>query len=119
MKPRSLALTLAFVMAGAVSGLAQSEANNPPIYLDKSQPVDKRVEDLLSRMTLEEKIFYIGGRNDGYDRIQPLERLNIPPMKMADGPMGCRNYGPTTAYPGGIALAATWDPDMAKKMGVA
>jgi beta-glucosidase len=91
----------------------------PPTYLDPAQPVKKRVEDLLSRMTLEEKIDYLGGRNDSYDRIQSIERLGIPPMKMADGPMGCRTRtGQSTAYPGGIALAATWDREMARKIGV-
>jgi beta-glucosidase len=119
MKPESLILSLAIFVAGATSCFAQPETAGQPVYLDKTQPVDKRVEDLVSRMTLEEKIYYLGGKNNGYDRMQPIERLGIPPMKMADGPMGCRNYGPTTAYPGGIALAATWDPDMARKLGVA
>ncbi len=117
--PRARFLSAALLLAGSFPCLAEPEAIKPPLYLDKTQSVDTRVEDLVSRMTLEEKIFYIGGRNDKYDRIQPLERLGIPPMKMADGPMGCRNYGPTTAYPGGIALAATWDPNMARKIGVA
>lgn len=89
----------------------------PPLYLDKAQPVDKRVEDLLARMTLEEKINYIGGTNGFY--IMAIERLGVPAIKMSDGPMGSRNDGPTTCYPGGIALTATWDRDMAQKIGVA
>ena len=36
-------------------------------------------------------------------------RLGIPPFKMSDGPMGARCYGPSTAYPNGVILAATWD----------
>jgi beta-glucosidase len=119
MNLKSQILSIAFLCTASLPCLAQQDSGKPPIYLDKTQPVDQRVEDLVSRMTLEEKIYYIGGKNNGYDRIQPLERLNIPPMKMADGPMGCRNYGPTTAYPGGIALASTWDPEMARKLGVA
>jgi beta-glucosidase len=89
----------------------------PSLYLDPAQPVEKRVEDLLPRMTLEEKISYIGGTRDFY--IRAIDRLRIPAIKMSDGPMGSRNDGPTTCYPGGIALTATWDRDMATKIGVA
>jgi beta-glucosidase len=96
---------------------AMTESNSDsPLYLDKSQPVEKRVEAILSRMTLEEKISYIGGTNGFY--IRAIDRLGVPEIKMSDGPMGSRNDGPTTCYPAGIALAATWDRDMAKKIGV-
>ncbi len=56
---------------------------------------DKRVESILSRMTLEEKITYIGGINDFF--IRPMPRVGIPELKMSDGPMGVHDYGPTTA----------------------
>lgn len=118
-QPCFLAVGFAILAAcGAHLGAAEPDTARP-VYLDPGQPVETRVDDLVSQMTLEEKIYYIGGKNNGYDRMQPIERLGIPPMKMADGPMGCRNYGPTTAYPGGIALAATWDPEMARKLGIA
>src|SRR5258706_10614471 len=77
--------------------------------------IDKRVESILSRMTLEEKITYIGGINDFF--IRPIARVGIPELKMSDGPMGVHDYGPTTAYPAGIALAATWDTDLAQRVG--
>ncbi|MFO1476375.1 MAG: glycoside hydrolase family 3 C-terminal domain-containing protein [Verrucomicrobiota bacterium] len=89
----------------------------PPIYLDPKQPVEARVADLLGRMTFEEKLNYIGGTNGFY--IGAIPRLNVPAIKMSDGPMGSRNDGMTTCYPGGIALAATWDRDLATKLGVA
>ena len=76
---------------------------------------DKRVESILSRMTLEEKITYIGGINDFF--IRPMPRVGIPELKMSDGPMGVHDYGPTTAYPAGIALAATWNTDLAQRVG--
>ena len=96
---------------------AQSPPPPSPLYLDPAQPVEKRVDDLLPRMTLEEKIDYIGGTNDFY--IRAIERLGVPAIKMSDGPMGSRNDGPTTAYPAGIALAATWDRTLAHNLGVA
>ena len=68
-------------------------------------------------MTLEEKLDYIGGTKGFY--IRAIDRLAVPPIKMSDGPMAARNDGPTTAYPAGIALSATWDPEMAKKIGTA
>ncbi|MCX7018143.1 MAG: glycoside hydrolase family 3 C-terminal domain-containing protein [bacterium] len=79
--------------------------------------MEQRVADLLDKMTLEEKLDYIGGLNDFY--IRPVERLGLPAIKMSDGPVGVRNYGPTTAYPAGIALAATWDTKLAGEYGKA
>src|SRR5579871_2970601 len=77
--------------------------------------VEQRVESILSRMTLEEKIDMLGGVDGFYIRAVP--RLGLPRLKMADGPIGVRNDGPATATAGGIALAATWDPDLAKHVG--
>src|ERR1700738_4851747 len=79
--------------------------------------VEKRVDSILSQMTLDEKIEIIGGINDFYTR--PIPRLGIPALKMSDGPMGVHDYGLTTAYPAGIALAASWDADLAQRVGAA
>jgi beta-glucosidase len=78
---------------------------------------EQRAEEILSQMSLDEKIAYIGGTNNFY--IRAIPRLNLPEIKMSDGPMAARNDGPTTAYPGGIALAATWDTNMAREIGEA
>jgi beta-glucosidase len=77
--------------------------------------VEKRVDSILGKMTLEEKIDYIGGYQDFYIRANP--RLGLPAFKMADGPVGVRNYGPSTALAGGIALAATWDEELVRRAG--
>ena len=77
--------------------------------------VEQRVEKLLNAMTLEEKIDYIGGDRSFY--IRPVERLGIPEIKMADGPVGIRNYGKSTQYPAGIMLAASWNPELAATYG--
>jgi len=77
--------------------------------------VEKRVDSIISQMTLDEKIEIIGGINDFYTR--PIARLGIPALKMSDGPMGVHDYGLTTAYPAGIALAASWDTQLAERFG--
>jgi beta-glucosidase len=77
--------------------------------------VEKRVDSILSQMTLDEKIEIIGGTNDFFTR--PIARLGIPSLKMSDGPMGVHDYGLTTAYPAGIALAASWDTELAERFG--
>jgi len=79
--------------------------------------LEKRVDSLLGKMTLEEKIDLVGGINDFYTR--PIPRLGIPSLRMSDGPMGVHDYGLTTAYPAGIALAASWDVDLAARFGAA
>ncbi len=104
-------LFLPFLFFGAVSvSFAQT-------YKNPKAPVDDRVNDLLSRMTLEEKIDYIGGQDDFY--IRGIERLGLPKIKMSDGPVGVRNYGPTTAYPASILTAATWDTELSRRLGEA
>ncbi|MGA7786120.1 MAG: glycoside hydrolase family 3 N-terminal domain-containing protein, partial [Candidatus Acidiferrales bacterium] len=103
--------------------LAQSLAPNaaPPAASIKQaaqeKDIERRVEDLLQKMTLEEKIDLLSGRRDFYTLA--IDRLGIPALKMADGPMGVRNYGPSTAFPAGIGLAATWDTAMANRVGAA
>lgn len=80
-------------------------------------PVEQRVIDLLEKMTTEEKIDMLGGYEGFY--IMPNTRLGIPAIKMADGPLGVRNYGNATAFPGGISFAATWNTALVNKYGEA
>jgi beta-glucosidase len=75
---------------------------------------EARVDSLLKQLTLEEKIDIIGGVDDFY--IRAIPRIGLPRLKMADGPVGVRNYGPSTVF-GGIGLAATWDPELAQRIG--
>ena len=119
MKSKKLASKAASILVACVVAMpciAQTAGTQTPLYMDSTQPVEKRVDDLLAKMTLDEKLNYIGGTNDFY--IRAIERLGVPAIKMSDGPMGSRNDGPTTCYPAGIALAATWDREMAQKIGV-
>ncbi len=86
-------------------------------YQDQGLSVEERVNDLLARMTLEERIDMLGG----YEAfcIRGNERLGIPVIKMSDGPLGVRNSGKATAFPAGIAFAATWHTDLMREYGEA
>lgn len=98
---------LVFVALLVVPVVAQTA---PP----SAAQVEARVDSLLKQLTLEEKIDLLGGVDDFY--IRNIDHIGLPRLKMADGPLGVRNYGPSTSF-GGIALAATWDPELAKKVG--
>ncbi len=78
--------------------------------------VERRVESILGEMTVEEKIDLIAGVDFFYLRGVP--RLGVPRLRMVDGPMGVRNDGPATAFGGGIALAATWNTELVRRVGV-
>jgi beta-glucosidase len=83
---------------------------------------EKKTESLIAQMTLEEKISMLAGA-DLWHTV-PVERLGIPTMKVTDGPIGARgasfSAGPTSAcFPAGVALAATWNPDLVERVGKA
>ena len=100
----------AIIMIGAmISAISCSKgdvASEP--FKDAALPVEERVEDLLSRMTLEEKIDQLGGV--GFDTKENT-RLGIPTLRMCDGPVGVR-WEQATAFPAAIGLAASWDTDL-------
>ncbi len=94
-----------------------------PVYLDKTKPIEERVEDALSRMTLEEKVRMCHAQSKFSSAGVP--RLGIPEIRMSDGPHGVRaeinwnDWGYSnwtndsiTAFPALTALAATWNPEM-------
>ena len=76
-----------------------------------------RAAAIVSQMTLQEKIAYIGGYESWY--VRPVERLGLPAIKMVDGPQGVRNNTQSTLYPSGVAAAATWNKALVREMGVA
>lgn len=101
-----------------------------PVYLDDAQPIEKRVEDALNRMTLEEKVALCHAQSKFSSAGVP--RLGIPELWMSDGPHGVRaeinwnDWGyanwtndSITAFPALTCLAATWNPEMAAKYGKA
>ena len=76
--------------------------------------VEARVDSLLKQLSLEEKVDLLGGVDDFY--IREIPHIHLPRLKMSDGPVGVRNYGPSTAV-GGVALAASWDRELAQRVG--
>ena len=100
-------LTLAMIFAGSLC-LAQSRV---------TQEHKDRAAEIVSQMTLEEKIAYVGGYQDWY--VRAVDRLGLPAVRMADGPQGVRNNTQSTLYPSGVAAAATWDRALINQMGIA
>ncbi|HVS54606.1 MAG TPA: glycoside hydrolase family 3 N-terminal domain-containing protein, partial [Opitutaceae bacterium] len=107
---------------------ALAAAEPRPPYLDPAAPLETRVEDLLGRLTLEEKISLLHG--DSKFTTAAIPRLGIPRRWLSDGPHGVReDIGPdtwnaagrtddfATAMPCGLALAATWNPELAQAEG--
>ncbi len=90
-----------------------SRAQGPRSAEDET--VEVRVQALLAQMTPEEKVDLLGGVDGFY--VGAIPRLGVPRLKMSDGPLGARNDGPATTMAGGIALAATWDMDLAAEEG--
>lgn len=80
----------------------------------KVDPVEKKIEDLLAQMSLEEKVEQLSG--DGMNT--PVnERLGIPPLRASDGPFGSHGEGPVTAFPTGSVLSATWNLELMSEVG--
>ena len=99
-----------------------------PVYLDKNQPIEARVQDALSRMTLEEKVAMTHAQSKFSSPGVP--RLGIPELWWSDGPHGVRaeiewnSWGyanwtndSITAYPALTCLAATWSPELSYEYG--
>ena len=100
-----------------------------PVYLDETKPVEERVEDALSRMTLEEKVRILHAQSKFSSAGVP--RLGIPDIWCTDGPHGIRpevlwdeweqagwTNDSCTAYPALTCLAATWDRSLAESYGI-
>ena len=84
--------------------------------------MEEQIEGLVAQMTLEEKVSLVSGTD--FWTTPPVKRLNIPQFKVSDGPNGARggdfSGGMSSAcFPVGIALAATWNPDLIEAIGVA
>ena len=103
-------------------------AQNMPVYLDESKPVEQRIDDALSRMTLDEKIAVIHAQSKFSS--PGVKRLGFPDLWTDDGPHGVRpdvlwdeweQAGQTNdscvAFPALTCLAATWNPQLARLYG--
>ncbi|HEY0795708.1 MAG TPA: glycoside hydrolase family 3 C-terminal domain-containing protein [Acidisarcina sp.] len=80
-----------------------------------SPAIEQRVDAMIAKLTLEQKIDLIGGQDSMF--IRAIPEINFPRLKMSDGPYGVRTWGPDTAYGAGIGLAASWDPELVRRTG--
>lgn len=107
---------LCSIVALLLCAVLTSSAQAPTPSMRPSTEIERRIDSILSQMTLEEKIDLLGGV-DGFF-IRDIPRLNLPRLKMADGPIGVRNFGPATSFAAGVGLAATWNPALAELVGI-
>ncbi|GGS48908.1 hypothetical protein GCM10010238_43220 [Streptomyces griseoviridis] len=85
-------------------------------------PAPPRVEALLARLTLTEKVSLLHGAPDPRPlgqagHVPGVPRLGIPPLRLADGPAGVRVTARATALPAPVLLAAAFDPGLARRYG--
>src|SRR5579862_5636842 len=80
------------------------------------KPSTDRVESIVSKMSREEKVDYVGGTGFA---IRAMPDLHLPAFEMSDGPLGVRSNSrfPSTVYAAGIGLAATWNQGLAERVG--
>lgn len=93
------------------------QTDSPPadaLYRDPKQPIEARVEDLMKRLTPEEKARMVhasSGSSSGN-----LPRVGLANVRTLDGPNGTRADRPVTYFPSAIAYAATWDMDLVEEI---
>ncbi len=113
MVTRSKRWALAWAAAVAMgAGAARGE----PIPGDDAG-VGARVDAIVGKLSADDKVRLLAGVAGFFMRDVPA--AGLPRFKFTDGPVGTRNDGPTTAYPADVLLAATWDPAVAEREGVA
>ncbi len=80
-----------------------------------SPAIEARARAMVDKLTLAQKIELLGGVDSMFTH--PMPSIGLPRFKMSDASVGVRTWGPTTAYAGGVALAATWDRAFARTLG--
>ncbi|HWF66664.1 MAG TPA: glycoside hydrolase family 3 N-terminal domain-containing protein, partial [Acidobacteriaceae bacterium] len=113
----ALLLLLSSAVFASTAVLAQSvsqSTNQTPHPITPA--MEQKVDAMVKKLTLDEKIALIGGEDGMFIRAEPS--IGFPRLKMSDGPMGVRTWGPSTAYAAGIGLAASWDTSLAKEVGI-
>jgi beta-glucosidase len=104
MKRFALVLLLSF---GLTCSVALTQTQAPPLYKDPRAPMDARVNDLISRMTLEEKISQL--TNDS----PAIDRFEIPAYNWWNEALhGVGRAGRATVFPQAIGIAASWDTNL-------
>ena len=142
-----LFIGILFIVSVTFSTLFAQDQNEVLIYKDVKKPIEERIKDLISRMTLEEKIGMTVGDGKFLPAVDPktievgkgiiienqraklvIPRLSIRNTAMSDGPAGLNrhsrkegenNYQYTTAFPSATALASTWNTSLVEEIGKA
>lgn len=117
----------------------QLSAQKLPLYRDSNKPTEERVDDLIKRMSLAEKVDMIAGVSDSstpnshaktddpntilraldfQSKTKRNIRLNIPELIMTDGPLGPNGKGPSTNYSAAVNFAASFDPELINRVGL-
>ncbi len=125
------AFAAAFSTAQAQTATPPAADVPKPLYLDATKPVEARVQDLLGRLTTEQKAALVHGNPNSMFSTSGYPDLSVPVRWLDDGPMGVRAEtgrgggdgnavgDSSTAFPCGIGIAATWDPALAFRVGQA
>jgi beta-glucosidase len=82
-----------------------------PIYLDHTRPIEERVEDLIGRMTFDEKVSQMGSEAPAIDHLH-IQQYNW----WNEALHGVGRAGIATVFPQAIGLASTWNPDLIRQM---
>ncbi len=96
----------------------EATLTNAP-FRDPAAPLEIRVEDLLGRLTLDEKVALMAG--SAPFTLHGVSRLGVPAVRVTDGPTGVRSQegAAATVFPVGVAMAATWNPDLTAEVAAA
>ncbi|WP_418955828.1 beta-glucosidase family protein [Streptomyces tritici] len=116
---RGVTRRTALGLLGAAVALATTTAPAAPA---RAAAPGRRVEELLGKLTLDEKVSLLHGATDPHSLGQAgyvagVPRLGIPPLRLADGPAGVRVRENATALPAPVMLAAAFDPALARAYG--
>jgi beta-glucosidase len=103
--------SITLVMAAVLTPALLSQAPHALTSADR-----QRIDEIVHKMTLDEKLDYIGGEGM---TIRAVPSAGVRALQMSDGPVGVRQDTgfPSTTYAGGIGLAASWDRELAKRVG--
>ncbi|GGX67921.1 beta-glucosidase family protein [Streptomyces fructofermentans] len=125
--PDTVSRRSALRLLGVATAVALAATAGPPTPVHaadrrREPPAGPRVEGLVARLTLDEKISLLHGATDPEDLGQAgyvpgVARLGIPPLRLADGPAGVRAARHATALPAPVLLASAFDPALARRYG--
>ena len=123
-------LSVLILISACTSGSKTGTNRQLPVYLDESKTIDERVEDIIPRLTLEEKVALCHAQSKFSS--PGVQRLGIPELWMNDGPFGVRSEvlynswtkaettnDSCTAFPALTVLASSWNMELASQYGQA